>query len=450
MIPLEAAGLAGLAALGAFFARRTPAYASAVGALGLFAAAGVALIVPWGQTLVVGQVVVTDAPFVRAVIAAAAGSTALLCLIAAVLAPEVELPIAAGVVVGGLAVALSLSDASTAIVLGGAVGFLGLVGARGAWSGAFRQLAFVPAVALLVVLVAGAKVIAGEAAVSDAAIVLGALLGVAFVARLASVPVHAAPLRLARGASLPLVPLHAALLPIAFVLPALAWLAGSPVAAAFPGSWLQPVLVSIGGATIVLAALAMFVQNDFGALIAVHTIGDLGLVLVGLGTGGAALPQIAVWLIGVALIRMAMAGWAMIVAERSGSRTIRGSRGWVHLAPLSLPAFAVAVVVGVGWPGSLLFEARRQILEGAVPGTMGVILTAASITTALGYVRVLWTGLRHAPEGQRAVRFPWSWRLERWTASLLAIGIGLIPAAIAAGLTGLDSVAATWRPFAGP
>ncbi|MFI5293373.1 MAG: proton-conducting transporter membrane subunit, partial [Candidatus Limnocylindrales bacterium] len=309
------------------------------------------------------------------------------------------------------------------------------------WAGAFRQVAVVPAFVLPVVLVSGAA--------PHVEFPMAVLLGMALVARLGSLPLHAFPLRLSRGTSLTVVALAVSLLPAAFALLVGAWLETAPLRYVLPTEWLGPVLVTLAALTIAVAAPAMLVQDDLGALLAVHAIADLAVVLVAFGTGTGVFATIAVWLVLTALVRMAMAGVLLAIAARCRSRSLRDATGWVRAAPLLLPGLVVAMLAGIGWPGSLIWEARREILDTALLQPFATVLVAASLLTAFGYVRLVVIGLRHAPGSLRTPASRGT-RLGRWTAAGIAFALACVPFALAFGGTRLAAALAAWQPFAAP
>ncbi|MEO7119007.1 MAG: proton-conducting transporter membrane subunit [Candidatus Limnocylindrales bacterium] len=451
MTPLVIAGLAACAAMAAYFARQRPVYASLSAVVGLAVVVAVAVMARVElppATVVVGQVTIADGVFLRGAVVCTAAAMALVCLIGALLDPEAEVAVPACASVAGVALVFSLTDPMSAMVAGATVGFLGLIGSSRSGHGAFRQLSVVPGIALIVVLVADAAVVSPSQP-STVAVALAILLGIGICLRTAAIPFHVAPLRLARGAPLGMVPLHAVILPTALILPALAWVTGNALSGVISATGVGGVLVVLGGVTIVLAALAMFAQDDLGAVVTVHAIGDLGLVVMAFGVGGIGVGPVAVWLLVTGLARAAMVGWAMVVSERTNSRGVRGSMGWARLSPTVVPGFVVAVAAGIGWPGSIAFDARRLVLDAAVPGTGTQLLLAASLLTSLAYVRVLWRGVRRPSIELADDRITLGLRLSRWAAAAVVVGLGALPITVAAGITGLAPAAADWAPFTG-
>lgn len=451
MVGLLCAAMAAAGALAAFLSRRSPRVACLAAGVSLGAASAVALALPVGPPLLVGEATLTDPTFVRGWIAAAAGTMAGLLVLAAMLAPESETAVVAPAALATMAAALALDTAAVALPLAALTGLLVLAGARRSWPAGLRQSALVPGLALAATMLAGAT---GGFATADGALAPGwyaapVLLTLALGLRIGLVPLHVAPLRVSRGSPLPLVSLGAAWLPFSLGALGTAWGwsdARSAAVFARPESGL--VLVSIASVTLVLAVAAMLVQGDLGALLGVHAIADGALILIALAAGPSVGAALIVWLAAAAASRTVMAGWAMAAASRMGSRSVEGVGGWLRVAPLLLPGLVLSVIAGIGWPGSPTFEARRAVIETALPSTPGLVVVGASIALSLGYLRLLWVGL-HRPREEARAPVGRAARLSRWLAAMVVASLAAVPLAIALGLTTLDAAAAAWRPFAG-
>ncbi|MBA3307651.1 MAG: hypothetical protein H0T04_03085 [Chloroflexi bacterium] len=458
MIPLVAALLAAVGALAVLLVRGWPRGAGLAGAVALSAVTAAVLVAPVEAPVALGESQSIDAPLIRLWLSALAGSLALIVVVAMLVAPSPGLPLLACVLVTATALSLTIAEPATALTLAAATGVLALAGAGRTWQGAYRQAALVPGIALAAVLLAslaapGAPDAPGAAGSSAAAI--AALLVVGAVAlRVGVVPLHLLPLRAARTAPLPMIPLTSVWAPYLFGLLAAAWLATGPVAGVLETAVARDVLAIIGSLTIVLAALAMLVQDDLGSLLSVHAIGDGALVVLALAGGAAALPALILWLIVSGLARTALAAWSLAVAARMGGRRISEIRGWIERAPLLLSGLLLPVVAGLGWPGSPPFEARLSIVQGVMPGEAAVLVAGASMALALGYLRLAWAGIGSAdavsasPAGRRR-------RAARWVAAGLVLALGAIPLVVTLGLvagdlTGPAAAAADWRPFAAP
>ncbi|MBA2275783.1 MAG: hypothetical protein H0W00_03670 [Chloroflexi bacterium] len=446
MIPLICAGLAALGALSVLLARGWPRGAGLAGATALIAVTAAAALAPLEAPVALGDAFVTDAPMIRLWLTAVAGALALLIMIALLVAPSSGLPMLACVIVATTALSLTLSEPAAALTLSAGTGILGLAGAGALWRGPFRQSALVPGLA------AGGTLLAPLAATGSSVLILPAMLVAgAVLLRVGAIPFHLLPLRAARTGPLTMIVLMSVWAPYLFGLLAAAWLTTGPAASVFEDPAVRDALAVLGGTTVVLAAVAMLVQKDLGSLMGVHAIGDGALVLLALAGGAAAMPALASWLIVSGLARTVLAGWSIAAASRMGSRQVDGTRGWIRRAPLLLPALVVPIVAGVGWPGSVPFEARRVLVEGAVPETVALLVVGASMALGLGYARLMWAGLRQADD-ESAVAVRPRTRAGRWSAAALVLSLGLIPLVTALGIaapgfTEPGAASADWRPF---
>lgn len=451
MVPLLCAAMAAAGALAAFLAHRSPRVACLAAGLSLGAASAVALALPLGSPLLVGEASLTDPTLVRGWIAAAAASLAGLLILAAMLAPDSETAVVAPAALTAMAVALALDTPAVALPLAALTGLISLAGARRSWTAGLRQAALVPGLALAATMLAGATggFVSAEGSPPAGWFAAPVLLTLALGLRVGLVPFHVAPLRVSRGSSLALVSLAGAWLPFSLGALGTAWAwSDERSAAVFARPEWATVLVSIASVTLVLAVAAILVQHDLGAFLSVHAIADGALILMALAAGPSVGVALMVWLAATAASRTVLAGWAMAAGSRTRSRSVDGIGGWMRLAPLLLPGLVLGVVVGIGWPGSAIFEARRGIIETALPGTPGILLAGASMALGLGYLRLLWAGLHSPPDAARA-RAGRATRLSRWLAAIVVAALALIPLAITLGLTPLESAAAAWHPFAG-
>lgn len=446
MIPLLAAGLAALGALAVVLARGWTRGACLAGVIALSAVTAAVVLAPIEGPVALGEVRLIDAPLIRLWLSALAGSLGLLVLVGLLMSPEPGLPFLACVMVAATGLSLTFSEPTVALIFAAAGGILTLAGAGRSWEGPYRQAAVVAGIAV------GAVLLSSMVAPTSPALVLPAIMVVAAVGlRLGAVPLHRLPLRTARTAPLTMIPLVSVWAPYLFGLLAVAWVATGPVEGVLATATARDALAIVGGLTIVLAALAMLIQDDLGALLGVNAIGDGALVLLALAGGTAALPALVAWLILSGLARTALTAWSVAVASRMGSRRVDETRGWIRRAPLLLPALVIPVMAGIGWPGSPPFEARRLMVQGVMPEAAAVLVTGGSIALALGYLRLVWTGIHRAVEAP-ALRAHRARRAAEWAAAVLVLAMGAIALAAAVGFTAegfteAGAAAAGWRPF---
>ncbi|MDQ3553525.1 MAG: hypothetical protein M3395_03830 [Chloroflexota bacterium] len=450
MIALVAALLAGLGALAVLLSRRWPRGACLAGVIALCAVTAAGVLAPVEGPLAMGGAYLVDEPLLRLWLSALAGSLALLVLVTSLVAPAPGLPLLACAVVAVTALSLTLSEPGAALTLAAGCGILALAGAGSSWRGMFRQSAVVPAAAAGAVFLAPLAATGRETAIS-AEVIPAILLAGAVILRLGVVPLHLLPLRTARTSPLSMLPLISVWAPFLFGLLAVALATTGPVAELLQAPSARDALAVVGGLTVVLATLAMLLQDDLGGLMGVHAIGDGALVLLALAGGEAVLPALVMWLLVSGLARTALAAWAVAVSSRMGGRRIAETRDWIRRAPLLLPGLVVPLAAGIGWPGSPSFEARWLIVEGAMPGTAALLVAGTSMALAAGYIRLVWAGLRAADESSVRPVTPRR-GVTHWGAAGLVLALGALALLTTAGFgvegfTSAAAAASDWRPF---
>lgn len=463
MVLALAAAMAAAGALGAFLARRWPRAACLAGVAGLGGAVSVTLVMPSFGPLLLGEAALADTAYARGLVTAFASTLAGLLVIAALISADSETPIVASAVGAVAAVTLALDAPSVALPLVAGAGFLGLFGARRSWLAGFRQAALVLIVVMGALAVSGAIPARGldsGAPLSGPTLIALVLAMVALGLRLGVLPFHPAVVRVARGAPFSVTVIAAAWLPALLALVVGAWLAHGGTSNAVTSALERPEIgvpvVAVGALTIVLAVPAMLVQEDLGAMLAVHAVADGALVFLALAAGPDALASLAIWLVVSAAARTAFAAWCLGVSARMGTRLVRELRGWARVAPLLVPGLVIGALPGIGVPGFAAFEARVQIVQGALASfvqseavaPLSLALVGASVAVALGYVRLLLVGLR-APEEEVRLPAPRADRLARWSAAGLVVALGLIPLYAAVETSGLAEAARAWMPYSG-
>lgn len=462
--PIVIAGAAMAGALAAFLARRWPRAAAAAGAAGAGAVTAAALVLPISPSLLVGDAAIIDSSYMRAWLALMAGVTAVLLLSAALAParddapPDQETPVVTGAAICGTAICLSLDGPAVALTLAASLGLLSMIGAHRSWAAGFRQAALVPAIALVALVTAAAlphQTPAAGAGQLPSLVIFAppALAALAIALRTGALPFHVSPLRVARGTPFGITAIGAAWLPALFALLGATWLVNPQSASILARPELQVPLVGLAGITILLAVPAMLVQEDLGAVIAVHAIADSAIALLALAAGPEALPALAIWLATSAAARTAIAAWCLAASARMGARVVSGQPGWARVAPLLVSGLALAALAGVGLPGWPVFDARIELMNRALSGLIepafatpaAALLATASAAIAVGYLRLLIVGLRTPSEEAREA-VSWSARAGSWSTAVLVAALALIP--IGLGLLPADLIAAAgaWPP----
>ncbi len=235
------------------------------------------------------------------------------------------------------------------------------------------------------------------------------------------------------------------------------------------GFW-RPVLVVLGGVTMLAAGGAALVQRDLKLLLAYGTVSQLGLMamLTGAGNPGALLAAAAM-LIGHATFKSALFFVVGIIDTRAGSRDLTELSGLGRRLPLIAVLAALAALSMAGLPPMVGFVAKEAgyagLLAGGAAGTFGAVLaTAGSVLTVAYTARFLWGAFASKPGVPLRSPVSEPERAAAWmtvpTAALVAVGLllGLAPGpmedllrayASTAGATG-EGALALWHGFTTP
>ncbi|KRT64571.1 MAG: NADH dehydrogenase (quinone), multicomponent Na+:H+ antiporter subunit A [Chloroflexi bacterium CSP1-4] len=481
LLIVAAAGTAGT-----FLARGRAGGAPGVGiaALAGFVIAAVAM--PADATLAVGAAQLVVTPYARLWLIAAAVALLAVELVSRAHGGQRNLPFAALGGLGAAAVALTVTDGAAAILAATAAGCLGLVATLG---GPITMPTLrVSADGLRSVAVAGAGALLAVAWIGDDAIFLSSgavaagvlLMAAALALRLGAVPFHVPLARLVGTARLAAVPLAAAWLPAAFAIVALGWaqLGPAPVAGDLTGPRLIVALVAV--VTIFAAGVVAILDDDLARVLGYGLVADGGFVLLALaGADPAVWPAARTWLLCLALSRTVMALAILGLEGADGTRHGRELHGWLRRTPSLGIALAVAVLVGIGLPGMLPFEARRTLAVLAVGEPLGALVLVLGALPLLPLARLAWVGAqapgpavaagrserpvmlpadeREAPTAWRARarqivrRAALAWQLDRVPIASAVTGLlALAALAVALGVGGLAEAAAGRPPGAGP
>ena len=119
------------------------------------------------------------------------------------------------------------------------------------------------------------------------------------------------------------------------------------------------VVLAIAIATIVLAAVAAFVQDDLEHVLGYSIVGDAGVIVLALAVVGPdALAPGRTWILAFIVARGAFAVWAAGIRAGFFTGRVADLRGWARRSPILAVAFVLVAVASVGFPGLASFEAR--------------------------------------------------------------------------------------------
>ncbi len=160
--------------------------------------------------------------------------------------------------------------------------------------------------------------------------------------------------------------------------------------------WWRPVLVTVGGVTMLLGGVAALRRDDAKQLLAFGTVSQLGLLVVvfGVGTPEATAAGV-VLLVAHALFKSGLFLAVGAVDHATGSRDVRRLSGVGRAAPALAVAAAICTGSMIGLPPLLGFLGKESALAALVDGggwvrVALVVVVLGSVLTVAYSIRVWW------------------------------------------------------------
>ena len=458
----------GAAALAIALRARRP-WALGFGLLGLSGAVIAALAIEPGQTLVIGGSGLATSEYLRLFLVL--GSVVGLGLTIAGLASGTrrDAPAVTLMILGSAALTLALVDPRLAVLAATTGGLFGVLitltprdGRVGATVGILETRA---------VVVAGALAIAATAWLGRDLSQLEAqpvVFGLAYLAfavavamRFGAIPFHLWAARLTDVVPETALPVLTAFAPASLAVVALTWIASTVAPLSADLTLERYVVLAIAVATIVLAAVAAFVQDDLEHVLGYSIVGDAGVIILALAVVGPdALEPGRMWILAFIVARGAFAVWAAGIRAGFFTGRVGDLRGWARRSPILAIAFILVAVASVGFPSLAAFEARASLVGLAVVPPLDVLLGIVVLVPVIYYGRLLVIGLSppdrvgeplvswrpHAVRPDLTSLRHWSrktWDANRaFTTASVAALLGLLALATAAGAFGGSAAAA--------
>lgn len=401
---LAVTGIGGIIALAA---RRWERFGSLAGILAMGLALVAAVAVRPGDTVDIAGQTFGLTPYSHDLIVLTTAALLLGVLIGVVTAPARALAPAALLVAGTSAAALAATEATTALLLVVAAGTLALLAAWDAER--TRALPLVLARDLRATVVAGGLGIVAAAGILQASAqvdVPDALFGLAYMAmagavaiRLGTIPLHRWVGRVADVVPTVTVPLSTVVVPAVLAIVALTWIDGAVFPFLMPLEVERAVIVLLALLTLVLGAVAAWIQDDLEHLVGYSIAQDAGFVLLALAVvDDSAWTPGRIWIAVLVLVKIAFASWAHALASAYGTRRIEDLRGWARRSPLLAIALMAIAVATIGVPGILIWDVRATLIGLAVEWPFSIVAGVGAFAAALYYGRLLLTGLGRPTE----------------------------------------------------
>ena len=298
--------------------------------------------------------------------------------------------------------ALSLPDARVAVLAATAAGAFGalvtLVPDRG------RTGATVGTRVLRATAVSGTMAIAAAAWIGRDLSQLAAqpiVFGLAYLAfalavaiRFGAIPAHQWAARLTDAVPETTLPLVTAIAPAALAIVALAWADASIAPLALDLTSVRFVVLAVAIASIFLASVAAFIQDDIEHIVGYAIVGDAGVVMLAVAAlDPAAWAPARIWILAFVVARSAFAAWAAATRATFGTGRVAELRGWALRAPILGVVLGLVVVASIGLPGLAAAEARGQLISLVLEGPVAAIVMLGTLSPLLYYGRLFAVGI---------------------------------------------------------
>ena len=452
--------------------REDPAARTAIGLVGLGVAVIAALAIQPGQIVAIGGGGIATTAYLRLFLVLGALVGLGLAVSGTAGGSRRDAPAVTLAVLASCGLTLSLTDARAAVLVATAGGLFGVLvtlipgnGRAGATVGIRETRA---------VIVAGALAIAATAWFGRDLSQLAAqpvVFGLAYLAfaiavamRFGAIPFHLWAARLTDVVPETALPILTAIAPASLAIVALAWTDASVAPLLVPVGTARLIVLGIAIASIFLAAIAAFVQDDLEHVLGYSIVGDAGVVMLALATlDPEAWAPARTWILIFVVTRSAFAAWVAGIRAGFFTGRVADLRGWVWRSPILAVALVLVVVAAIGYPGLVSFDTRKSIVDLALDGWPATIVLLGTLLPLAYYVRLLAIGVGRpdrSVEPPRAWRPRWSsggagrfdrlaglWDLNRsFTTATIALLLGGLALATAAGAFGGPEAAAGLPP----
>jgi NADH:ubiquinone oxidoreductase subunit 2 (subunit N) len=451
----------------ALLVRSSARISTAVGAILLLGMVVTALLISPDEVLAVGGSGLVTTAYLRLFLVLASLVGLVLAFVGAAAGHQRHVPAVTAAVLATSGLALALPDARLAVLAataGGISGALLTIVTTGTRAGAT-----VGTRVLRATVIAGMMAIAATAWIGRDLSELAAqpvVFGLAYLAmalavalRFGAIPFHAWSARLTDTVPETALPLVTAIAPAAFAIVALAWTDASVAPLLVDLDSVRAVVLAVAVASIFLASVAAWIQDDIEHVVGYSIIGDAGVILLAVAAlDPEAWAPARTWILAFVVTRSAFAAWAAAVRTDIGTGRIRDLRGWAIRSPLLTVVFALVVLASIGLPGLAAFDARAELVSLALDGPLATIVLIGALTPLAYYGRLLFIGVER-PDGEPRPR-TWrptfepvdvtdlrAWGARSWADNLApaaatgAFLLALLAVAVSAGAFGVSEAA---------
>ena len=392
----------GVGAITSLLLRSRERLASAIGLVGLAGAVVTALLIRPNQTIVIGASGLATTDYLRLFLVLGSLVAFLLAVVGEATIGRRDAPAASLGILAASALALSLPDARVAVLAATAGGAFGALVALAPVGG--RPGATVGTRVLRATAVAGTMAIAATAWIGRDLSQLAAqpiVFGLAYLAfalavaiRFGAIPAHTWAARLTDAVPETTLPLVTAIAPAALAIVALAWADASIAPLLVDLGSVRIVVLAVAIASIVLASIAAWVQDDIEHVVRYAIVGDAGVVMLAIAAlDPAAWAPARTWILAFIVVRSAFAAWAAATRATFGTGRIDDLRGWLVRSPLLAVVLGLVILGSIGVPGLAAANARGALVDGVLDGPLEILVLIGTLTPLLYYGRLIVVGI---------------------------------------------------------
>lgn len=382
--------------------RSRAAIATAIALLGLAGCIGLAFLIDPGRMLPIAGGGLATTESTRRFLVLASIVATLLAVGGLAGGSRRDAPAVSLAILGAAGLTMALVDPRAAVLVataGGLVGVLVTLVPGGARAGATVGIREARAV-----IVAGALAIAATAWFGRDLRELAALpvvFGMAYLAmaaavamRFGAIPFHLWAARLADAVPETSLPMLTAVAPASLAVVALAWVDVNVMPRMVDLAPERLIVLAVALATIVLAAIAAFVQDDLEHVVGYAIVSDAGVIVLALAVlePGAG-PPANTWILAFIAGRAAFAAWAAGIRAGFWTGRVADLRGWVRRSPILAGALLAIAVAGIGFPGLAAYDARTTLVDLAVQQPFSAVVLVATLAPIAYYARLFVIGV---------------------------------------------------------
>ena len=403
--------IAFIGATAAIVVRGPERLATAIGLVGLAGAAIAALAITPESSLLVGGHGIATTAYLRLYLALGAIVGLILVIVGAAVGSRRDASAVTLAILGTAGLALAVPDPRIAVLAataGGVFGALVCIAPLGGRAGATVGIRVLRAT-----IIAGTMAIAATAWIgrdlSDLA-AQPAVFGLAYLAmalavaiRFGAIPLHAWAARLTDAVPETTLPLVTAWAPASLAIVALAWADSSIAPLLVDVESARLLVLGIAIASIVLATLAAWIQDDLEHIVGYTIIGDAGVVMLAVAAlDPAAWAPARMWILSFVVARSAFAAWAAACRATFFTGRIADLRGWAIRSPVLAAAFVAVVLASIGLPGLAAFDARGELIDLTLSGPLAVLVWIGVLAPLATYGRLFLVGIGRPDPGTAA------------------------------------------------